>query len=160
MKKLVLVLAILLMCGVAQAANIPAMVDPVNSPEVWTTVVFSNESSTTLDAGDIVKWDIDNSTGDNKNYILGADSADTHLVAGVVYPADITAGNSGSIAIHGVVPVDVVGMGGGIAAGSPVCSSSTEGSAGLCSTASKAIGFATAAPSGGSVNVFVGGIGR
>jgi len=149
MRKLFLTLiAILLVAGVAYAADIPAVVNPKAGPEVWVTTVYNDDSST-LDVGDCVEWKIGNSTGDNDNYVEQCDSADTFIVAGIVYPVDIAVGDVGTIAIRGVVEADVIN---GTEAGSLLCSTTTQGSLGVCSSGTSdtdAVGFATAKPTNG-----------
>jgi len=158
MKRIVLVfLALLLTVGVASATNYPKAVDPKNNREIWVTSVFNSEESTTMDVGDCAEWEMDSSTGDDKNYVVQCDAADTHYVAGIVWPADIAAQTSGTMVIKGPVQADtnVSALG----AGSLVCSSSTAGAVQTCSALSdaNAIGFVTAAGTGtlsAIVNVF------
>lgn len=139
-----IVFAILLalsITGLAMAA-VPQSVDPTAGPEVWTTTVYNNSGST-LDAGDVVVWDIGSSTGDNDNYVTTTTTADTFLVAGVVWPSDIAAVSIGSIAIRGIVGVDLAQP---LAAGSLICSGATAGGAQLCSSPAddvSAFGFVT-----------------
>ena len=159
MKKLVLViLALFLFVGGASAANIPRAVDPINAREMWITSVFNDEGSGTVaDVGDCVEWKMDSSTGDNKNYVEVCDSADTFLVAGVVWPVDIADQTTGIIVIKGPVETDTVY--GTALAGTLVCSSTTAGSVVDCSSGAvdaNALGYITAAGSSHSaiVNVF------
>ena len=64
MKKILfMVLALLLVYGVANATNIPQMVDPKNYPTVWTEVVY-NGSGSNIATGVIVLWDFDTSDSD------------------------------------------------------------------------------------------------
>lgn len=154
---LFLALVLLVSTGVASAASIPGAIDAKAGPEIWTISVFNNESST-MDVGDVAEWDIGSSTGDNDNYIIQADSVDTYLVAGVVWPADIAAGSRGTIAIRGPVQVDLLSSLGGAAVGSLLCSSATVGSAAVCSsgaTDANAFGFATSAPASASCIAYI-----
>jgi len=65
MKKLALFIALLLVTSGAHAASIPGFIDPKAGPEVWVTDAYNNSSSA-LSSGDIVIWDIDASTGDDR----------------------------------------------------------------------------------------------
>ena len=155
MKKLFLsLLALLLMAGVSVAASVPEAVDPVNGPEVWVTSVYNNSGST-LSAGDVVVWDIASSTGDNDNYVTTTTTTDTGIVAGVVWPAAIVAGASGSIAIRGAVTTNTTTP--TIGANTAVCTGATAGKAAACGAATdgKAFGFVTQAGNGTSAVVFV-----
>jgi len=161
MKKLFFIaLAILLMASVSYAATVGLAVDPKNNREVWTTTVYVDEtSSTTVDAGNVVCWDVDDSSGDDKNWVENCDS-ETGLVAGVVWPADISGGSIGLIAIKGSVPVDVpsTGYGSVIAANAILCSSSTAGVAAPCTTLDReayGFGFAVGDSSGGVVQAYI-----
>jgi hypothetical protein len=159
MKKLFFVLlAILLIAGNAFAISIPQSESGTTGPAVVTIPVYNNLGST-MDAGDVAIWDIGSSTGDNDNWVTTTSTADTYLVACVVYPSDIAAGDVGTCAIRGVVPVDMSTTGVG-AAGSVLCTSTTAGSAGNCAaaTAIGAFGIVTTAVSGGSVNAMIKGI--
>lgn len=145
------------MTGVVFAANIPEYIDPDDGgPEIWTTEVYNN-SGAALDIGDIVVWDIGSSTGDNDNWVTTTTTADTFLVAGVVYPVGITTAATGTIAIKGPVSVDVI-TASATAAGQLICSSATAGSGANCTTQTgqaAAIGFTNAAASSGTVMVTV-----
>ncbi len=109
MKKILLsLLVVLLSVGVAYAGNIPWVVDPKNQVEVWTTSVYNNAGKE-LTRGEVVIWDIGSSDGDNDNYVTVTSTADTLLVAGIVYPSAIADGANGTIAIYGMVDVDYTG---------------------------------------------------
>lgn len=157
MKKLFFVLlAILLVAGTAYAISIPQSESATNGPAVVTIPVYNNSGST-MDAGDVAIWDIGSSTGDNDNYVTTTTTAATYLVAGVVYPADIAAGDVGTLAIRGVVPVDYAGGDG--AAGGLLCTSTVAGNASSCSsTQAASFGIVTTALSGGVVNAFLKGL--
>ena len=160
MKKLFLsvLFAILLVGGYANLAHaiaIPEAEQGNEGPAVWLVPVYNN-SGGTLDVGDVVVWDIEQSTGDNDNYVTTTTTADTVLVAGVVYGNDIAAASSGTIAVHGFVSVDMAG--GGNTVDGPVCTSATAGSAQSCGNNAAAFGFVTTVTSSGSANVFVKGL--
>lgn len=141
-KYLYVFLAILLVAGVAHAISIPQSEDPKTGPAVWTVPVYNN-SGGTLDVGDVVVWDIASSTGDDDNYVTTTTTADTFLVAGVVYGNDILAASRGVIAVHGVVSVDLVTTS-HVNAGTLLCSGTTAGAAQACSdltSDNEAIGF-------------------
>jgi len=145
------VLFVVSMIGVASAVNIPKIEDPTNGPAIWLLPVYNNETSTTIDAGDVAVWDIGNSTGDNDNYVIQSTAADTFLVAGIVYPVDIVAKSDGFLAIKGVVTVDV-GAGNSVGTNSLLCSSAVAGAANTCSDSASdpnAFGFSVAATSAG-----------
>lgn len=148
-KFLFALLAVLLIAGMANAVSIPQSEDPNHGPGVWMVPVYSAGA---LDVGDVVVWAIDDSTGDNDNWVETTTTANTSIVAGVVYPSAISAGGTGTIAIRGVVQVDVEG---GIAAGDLLCTSSTAGTAKSCGTQTIAaygqFGIATSAASSGEV---------
>lgn len=143
-KVLSILFAILFIAGTAYAANIQSMVNPTAGPEVWITPVYNNSTST-VSVTEVVIWDVDASTGDNDNYINTTTTAGTHLVAGVVYPSDIAAKSAGTIAIGGIVTVEVLAASGAFT-DSALCTSTTAGSAKACATANLAnrFGHATA----------------
>ncbi len=164
MKRLFLAFLALLLCvGVASATNIPPATDAVNNKEVWITPVYNNESAE-IGVGQVVQWDMDSSTGDNKNYVVLCELADTFLVAGVVYPSAIAAKSIGFIATKGPIQVDVqdtvAGVGNGtMLANQLICTSQFDGYGQVCSAPdgdANAFGYATAAGSTSSVivNVF------
>lgn len=156
MKKLYsLILAFLLLgSGLAFAVAIPEGEDAQNGPAVWLVPVYNNSGSS-LSAGDVVIWDIDSSTGDDDNYVTTTTTADTVLVAGVVYRNTIAAASNGTIAIRGVVPVNMQTNGGGSAVKGPLCTSTTAGKAKSCATDGNKFGIVTTVVSSGSVNAFV-----
>ena len=131
MKKLIVLVAVLLM-GVTSvfAQQYTDIVEPQSGgPNVALQSVWNNGAST-LDVGDVVIWDVDASTGDNDQWVATTTTADTYVVAGVVYPSDITAGSRGTIAVRGPVAVDVL-MGLQTLDGQ-ACTSTTAGAAGTC----------------------------
>jgi hypothetical protein len=108
MKKLFLVVfALLLMVGVANATNIPQMVDPKNYPTVWTELVY-NGSGSTIQSATIVEWDFDTSDVDENQYddmcswVKVANGASDIWTAGVVpWGKTIANGDVGAIVIRG-----------------------------------------------------------
>jgi len=104
MKRLLLITALVLLMavGFVYAANISRVVDPQNQKEIWTTQVYNNAGKA-LTVGEVVVWEISASTGDNDNYVTVTTTADTAIVAGIVYPAGIADGENGTIAIYGMV---------------------------------------------------------
>jgi len=159
MRKLLFALvAVLFLCGVATATTIPSAVNGKDGREIWITSVYNNHGAT-MDAGDVAVWEIDASTGDDDNYVQTTTTADTHLVAGVIWPVDILAGDTGLMVIRGPVPVDTVTCPSGIIAGVALCSSGTGGAAQACSNPTtgnnKRFGFAVGSCSGASVQAFV-----
>lgn len=157
MKKLFLVLAVVLLTASSVfAVSIPESEDATAGPGVWLIPVYNNLGST-MDAGDVAIWDIGSSTGDNDNWVTTTSTAGTQLVAGVIFPSDIAAGATGTMAIKGVVPVDYATGNGTGAAASLICTSTTAGSAGHCTDNNAAFGIVTTAVSGGSVNAYIFG---
>lgn len=151
-----LLLAVLLMAGgLAHAISIPDGEDAKNGPAVWLVPVYNNSGST-MDVGDVAVWDISSSTGDVSNYVTTTTTAGTSIVAGIVYRNDIAAGDTGTIAVHGVVAVDMAS--GGNTVNGPVCSSATAGSGMSCTDDDKAFGIVTTVTSSGSANVYVKGL--
>lgn len=160
MKKYLLsfLFALLFATGGAQlacAVAIPEVEDPRDGPAVWLVPVYNN-SGGTLDVGDVVIWDTEQSTGDNDNYVTTTTTAGTSIVAGVIYGSDIVAGESGKMAVHGVVSVDMAA--GGNEVDGPVCTSPTAGSAMSCTDDDKAFGIVTTVTSSGSANVMLRGL--
>jgi len=153
MRKLLFVLIALFICVGAVYANIGC--DPKAGPCRDVESVYNNETTVTLDVGDVVEWDINSSTGDNDFYVLQPNANNTHLVAGVVVGKDIVAGARGTIATYGNVTVDCPA---GIAVDNLLCSTAGSGdaSAAVCSP-DNAFGFATSASSGGSCEAFIFG---
>lgn len=155
MKKLfsMLVLATSLMIGsYAHAISIPVAEDAKGGPAPWLVPVYNNSGSS-LAAGSVVVWQIASSTGADDNYVTTTTTADTAIVAGVVYKNAIAAGDTGVIAVHGVVPV-TVGFGGNTVGGL-LCSSSVAGSARTCANDDAGFGIVTTAASAGSGYVFI-----
>jgi len=129
MRKLVYSLVVLLvLTGSAIAANIPKVEDPRNGPGVW-TIPVQNKSANVLEVGSLVQWDIASTTGTDDNAINVTASANTSLIAGVVHGTDCQPLSDCTIAIRGVVGVDVTGT---VNANDPICPSSTGGLAIQC----------------------------
>jgi len=143
-KYLYIFLTVMLLLSFTGLAQAQIAVDPKDGPEVWVTSVYNNSSST-VSRGDIVIWQISSSTGDNDNYITTTTTADTVLVAGIVYPADIATKKTGSIAVRATgIQVNTKGAPG---AGAELCTSGTAGEAQTCSEAGdpNRVGFCTSA---------------
>jgi len=103
------VLAISLICGVANAAGIPTAADPLNAPEVWTMEVYNN-SGVALTSGNVVVWDCNSDTADTSYayrtmWVTRTTTADDIMVAGVVVDDSIAITGVGTIAIWGPVYV-------------------------------------------------------
>ena len=138
-------------------SSIPNVVDPVAGPEVWTLPVYS---SSLLDVGNVVIWAIQDSSGDNDYWVEESSTADTVLVAGIVWPAPIAAGGTGTIAVRGIVTDETAGttgVEGSIDAGDSVCMSSTSGVVHVCTSGSEkySIGHGLATESGGGVLLYI-----
>ena len=117
-------------------ASTGGAVNPTDGPEVWTVPVYSAGA---LDVGDVVVWTVDDSTGDNDYWVETTTTAETGIVAGVVFPNAIAAGGKGTIAVRGVVDVDCVS----VVAGGPICASGTAGAATHCAANKNSFGHAT-----------------
>jgi len=116
MKKILFViLALLLTYGVAQATNIPMVVDPKNYPTVWTELVY-NGSGSNIATGLVVMWDFVTSDSDASAVYddmcpwVKLATGDGPMTAGVTTIARevgastniaISNGNVGRIIIHG-----------------------------------------------------------
>jgi len=109
MKKLLFVIfALLLTIGVANATNIPQMVDPKNYPTVWTELVY-NGSGSDIATGRVVVWDFsscDSDAGTMYDYtgmwVKTSTAAHSVWTAGVTTPGHgITNGEVGRIVIKG-----------------------------------------------------------
>lgn len=156
MKKLLLIVALIGIAGLVQAANIPMATEPTSGgPEVWVDQVY-NASNTDFDVGDVVVWTIGDSTGDNDNWVTtstAANSTANMMFAGVVYPNAIVSGDVGSIAIWGTgIAVDTNAS--VSAAGDELGLSTTAGSAALAPVTDAGIynsfGFCTSTPASSS----------
>lgn len=118
------------------------------------TVPVYNNSGSPLSAGAIVVWDIGSSSSDNDAWVTTTTTADTAIVAGVIWPSAIGTAQSGSMAVWGLAQCDVAGA---ITAGGPVCSSGTAGLGGNCSNEARMIAImaTTTVASGDQANCFV-----
>ena len=147
--------ALLLVAGganLAHAISIPDGEDAVGGPGVWNIPVYNN-SGGSLAVGDVVVWDNDSSTGDDDNYVTTTTTADTYIVAGVVWPSAIASASSGTIAVHGVVAVNMAG--GGQTVKGMVCTSAVAKKAQSCATNAASFGHVTTATASGVANVFL-----
>lgn len=143
----------LVVAGSAFAVSFTHSINPeTGGPELTIMSVYNNSSST-MDVGDVAIWDGDASTGDDDNWVNTTTTADTYIVAGVVYPADILAGGVGTIVIRGPVQTDFIA--GGNSVDGPACSSATAGAARSCNTDAANFGFVTQAGTGTSAVVCV-----
>lgn len=157
MKKFIIFLAILLLVFMTGLAQAQLFVDPDAGPEIWVTSVFNNSSST-ISKGSIVIWDIDESTGDNDNYINTTTVVDTSQAAGIVWPVDILSKEIGSIVVRGTgITVIVTTNTTGVQEGTQLCTSGTAGTAGHCSEIADPnnIGFCTSDNSGGTCVAYI-----
>ena len=111
-KKLFLIaLAFLLIYGIAEATNIPTLVDPKNYPTVWTELVYNGNTSNaaTIYSGYVVEWDFDSSDSDAGTvyddtcpWVKKANAANDIWTAGVVeFGQDIPYQSVGRIIIRG-----------------------------------------------------------
>ena len=143
-------LAVAIIAGVSYGHSVA--VNPYASE--GSTVVVPVYAAAALDAGDVVVWSIDASTGDNDLWVASTSTVDTHIVAGVVMNA-IVAGGNGFIAIYGVTSCDTNGD--AIDAASPICTSSTAGAGTNCGDDSAGYAISVAAIAGGTTtgNCFV-----
>lgn len=143
-------------------SNIPRAVDPINGPEVWTVPVYS---ASEVQVGDVVVWTVDDSSGDNDYWVENTTTEATGSVAGIVFPATISAGGTGAVAVRGIVTGNTVVTphgAGTIAAGDLICTANETANIGLgavevCTPANApyAIGYATADESGNSVLMYL-----
>jgi hypothetical protein len=113
MKKLFLVVfALLLLAGVANATNIPTVTDPKNYPMVWTEIVY-NGSGSTIYSGYVVDWDFDTCDSDAGSmfddmgsWVKVNSTADSIWTAGVLpIGKNLANGDIGRIVVKGPVPV-------------------------------------------------------
>ena len=118
------------------------------------TVPVYNNAGATLDAGDVVIWDIDASTSDERAYVTTTTTADTAIVAGVIWPSDIASSGTGSMVVWGLAQCDIGATGIGVSG--PLCSSATAGGGDEC--ADNAVSYVVSAVNGSlgsQVNCFV-----
>ena len=131
--KLFLLTALLLvsMTGLSEAFFGAVSPEATNGQANVTIPVFNN-SSGTLDAGDVVILDVDASTGDNDMYVTTTTTADTNLVVGVVWPSSILDQTDGSVVVYGMAECDVNSL--GSAENGPLCTSTTAGAGRPCTS--------------------------
>ena len=161
MKKFLFTILIVLLAVNVYAISIPDTEQIINASgeeAVWLMGVYNNEGAT-LDAGDVVVWDIASSTGDNDYYVKKVSETDTFMVAGIVYGKDIASSSNGVIAVKGIVDVDVTGT---VNTGTLLCTSNTteNGYATACSSVTSdadAFGFSLGNISSGSVKAYIFG---
>ena len=134
-------LAFLLLLSMTGLATAQLVYNPATGMSYETIPVYNN-SGGTLDAGDVVVWDIASSTGDNDAYVTTTTTADTDLVAGVIWPSSIAAASSGTMAILGLVECDLGAQ--GVASGGPLCTSGTAGGGDMCTSANLSATYAIA----------------
>lgn len=153
----ILSLAILLsfvMTGLAFSAQIPDITQPSTGNEAWNMQVFNN-SGAVLDAGDVVIWDIDSSTGDEFMYVDTTETAGTGPIAGVVLDT-IGISSTGTITVYGYAVVDTQPGNGATGPGTPMTTSGTTGDARSdVSATHRILGYSLVATSSGSTIVFV-----
>lgn len=135
-KILFIALAILLGYGIANAAGIPTVVDPANSPEIWTQEVF-NDSGSALTSGSIVVWDYSDSDMYDldlrKPYVTTTVTVDDIAVAGITVDPSIADQSTGTICIYGPVKAKATGT---VTAGLALSTSATAGTLGPYSNTS------------------------
>lgn len=130
-KVLFISLAILLVGSLAFAHTLgydPSGVMDDSSPNVSVPVY----TAAALDAGDVVVLSVVDSTGDNDLWVATSTTAQTGLVAGVIYPKDIAAGGVGEMVIWGMAECDVDATNAGV--GTILCNSSTAGAGYSCTS--------------------------
>lgn len=100
-----------------------------------------NDGTSAIAAGNVVVWDTTSTAADVDAAIVATTTtADTNIVAGVIWPAAIPAGGEGSMVIWGWAKCDVVAA---VPKGSPLCTSTTAGSGGYCADNDGAYAFLT-----------------
>ena len=130
MKKILgLFIAMLLIASVAGAHQLSS--DPTGAMTTQFPAVYIDVySAGALDAGDVVVWAIDDSTGDNDAWVESTTTADTGIVAGVVWPNAIAAKGTGTIVIYGMAECDASSA--GIGSMGTMCTTSTAGAGDSC----------------------------
>jgi hypothetical protein len=133
-KYLFAIFAVFVFAGIALAHQITANPFTTESGTGNLRIQVYNNSASTLDAGDVVVWDIDASPGDNDMWVTTTTTADTALVAGVIWPAAITSGSVGDMVIYGLAECDIASS--SIAEAHQICTSTTAGSGKECAATS------------------------
>jgi len=159
MKKLIIMFAILFlgMVSTAQAHTMMADGKTTDGAAYHTWPVFNNSSSA-LDEGDVVVWDVAASTGNNDLYVNTTTTANTGLVAGVVTSAGCVASSACDIIIFGLAKCDTL-VGLGVGEGGLICTSGTAGDGVVCTAVTdEGQSYAIASESGaGQIDCFVTG---
>lgn len=129
-------LAILFLFGIAEATNIPTLVDPKNYPTVWTELVYNGntDNAATIYSGYVVEWDFDSSDSDAGTmyddtgmWVKLCDGAGDVWTAGVVpLGQNIPYQSVGRIIIRGPAVV-FRGVNGTALTAGQVCASTTSG---------------------------------
>lgn len=135
MKKLFsIIFALLLVVSITGVVSAhQATYDPqTTSGGAYISVPVYNNSGSSMDPGMVVVWDVDASTGDNDVYVTTTTTADTGLVAGVIWPSTIAASSSGSMVIWGLAECNLSTSGAGEA--TPLCTSTTAGGGDMCAS--------------------------
>jgi len=120
--------------GVANAANIPYVVDPKNAPEIWTQEVYNNDT-VALTSGKVVVWAMSADTTDTSYayrtmWVDQTTTADDINVAGVVVSDSIASYGQGTICIYGPVYALCADSTDAVTADEAVGTSTVEGSVG------------------------------
>jgi hypothetical protein len=149
MKKYIgLFVAVLLLGSVTYSYSHSILADPKTTDgAAYQVTPIYNNSGAALDAGDVVVWDIGNSTGDNDLYVTTTTTADTGIVAGVVLSA-IGIASEGSAVVWGFAQCDIGAQ--GVGDGGPICTSATTGGGDMCSDANGGQAYAIASAAGAS----------
>lgn len=148
MRKLFLVLVALLVVSVGNAQAWFAADAKTTDGAASVKIPVYNNSGATLDAGDVVIANFSASTGDNDLYVTTSTTADTGIVVGVVWPADIASTDVGSVVVYGFAECDV--NIGGISVDGPICTSTTAGSGKACTSATAGYRYAVSNVAGGA----------
>lgn len=151
MKRIIfLALAVLLIGSAAYGHQL--MSDPTGTmTDSFPAVYVDVYAAAALDAGDVVVWDIGASTGDNDAWVATTTTANTGLVAGVVWPNAISAASTGTIVIYGMAECDTKS---GIDDDSILCTSGTAGAGDVCAATSPVYAHSVVAGTG-QVKCFV-----
>lgn len=117
-------------------------IDPKNADgqgAIKTTVY--NNAKKALTEGEVVVWDIADSTGDNDMYVTVTTTADSGLVAGVVTADGCAEASNCPIIVYGIAQCDVASS---IGEGGLICTSTTTDVGKPCASASGAGAYAVA----------------
>ena len=145
MKKIIgLFIAMLLIASVAgahQLSSDPSGAMTTQFPAVYVDVYNDPDNADALAAGEVVVYDIDASSGDNDFWVATTTTADTGVVAGVVWPNAIAVGGTGTIVIYGMA--QCTADGGGVSSKGLMCTSTTAGAGKGCAATNGAGSYAT-----------------